>query len=251
MFDVSILDGLSKEELEEIFEKSIILLKKRKEKKITINEAFEILKPLEGMKFKDFMPIEQIKNINKTDKGSKGKAIEKLIGIKASSDLIDFTDGELKTTDLAETIAITQLSSMIEEIIERTTFENSRVYNKIKKILFVIVNEDEPLLENNYIQKIIFLNLENNKFMFNELKKQYIFITNEIINIVENTHNLLHTINGKGSNRAGKEDFIQIRTKDSKDKNGYHPIYYNTKKISDKNYAFYFTGGFKKYICNL
>ena len=48
---------------------------------------------------------------------------------------------------------------------------------------------------------------------------------------------------------TGLNKVLQIRTKDSKDRNGnYHPIIWEGKEISNKGYAFYLTGRYAKGI---
>ena len=48
---------------------------------------------------------------------------------------------------------------------------------------------------------------------------------------------------------TGLNKVLQIRTKDSKDRNGnYHPIIWEGKQISNKGYAFYLTGRYAKGI---
>ena len=48
---------------------------------------------------------------------------------------------------------------------------------------------------------------------------------------------------------TGLNKVLQIRTKDSKDRNGnYHPIIWEGKEISNKGFAFYLTGRYAKTI---
>ena len=83
--------------------------------KISLEEAIEKLHNLEGKRFSDIATPDLI------NKGSAGQIIEKAIGLDLSSDLLDFTDGELKSNKFlkgkpAETLAVTQVGHTLEEI---------------------------------------------------------------------------------------------------------------------------------------
>ena len=80
----------------------------------------------------------------KINKGGVGQFIEKLIGLKNTNALTDFSDGELKTnkadTDGAplETMFISQISSNFDQLIsDQISFEDSWIYQKIKNLLYV------------------------------------------------------------------------------------------------------------------
>ena len=65
----------------------------------------------------------------------------------------------------------------------------------------------------------------------------------EIRNVIIHSGQL-HTFNGPN-------EFLQIRTKDSRDSAGnYHPIKFQGKELSDKNYAFYLRPNFLNTILN-
>jgi hypothetical protein len=60
-------------------------------------------------------------------------------------------------------------------------------------------------------------------------------------------------LNGNGSLHTtnGKNNYLQIRTKDSKDKSGaYHPVKFNGRALSNKNYAFYLRPHFLNAVLN-
>nr|WP_188214096.1 MutH/Sau3AI family endonuclease [Neisseria subflava] len=80
----------------------------------------------------------------KINKGGVGQFIEKLIGLKNTNALTDFSDGELKTNkadkDSAplETMFISQISSNFDQLIsDQISFEDSWIYQKIKNLLYV------------------------------------------------------------------------------------------------------------------
>ena len=65
--------------------------------------------------------------------------MENLCGLKLSKATRDFEDGELKTSELKESTAITMITSWIDEIIHENpiTFEKSRLLKKIEHIIFM------------------------------------------------------------------------------------------------------------------
>lgn len=189
--------------------------------------------------FKDLFDESTMDGIIK-DKGKAGKLLERALGLNNTNINCDFEDGELKTNKCdasgkpLETIAITQISSHIEDLIACVPFENTWLYEKISNMLYVpICKEGTP--QNWFFLPSIHINLQDEIYseILKQLKKDYQYICAEIKKTCDNDKNL-STINGK---------YIQIRTKDS---GNYHPIYSKTynRFISDKNRAFYFKKDF-------
>ena len=86
---------------------------------------------------------------------------------------------------------------------------------------------------------------KNNKFLgtatHTETNKLIEQDYNDICEFVRSAETL-HTF-------TGRNGVLQIRTKDSKDRNGnYHPIKWEGKEISNKGFAFYLTGRYAKGI---
>ena len=200
--------------------------------KISLEEAITRLLELEGKKFSEIATPDLV------NKGSAGQIIEKALGLDLSSDLLDFIDGELKSNKFlkgkpAETMAVTQVGHTLEEIMSGTSWQNSKVLKKVTSFIFVPVHKDKPEPEDWVIGKAT--HFEKNKFpsQYEKLASDYLDIAEQIKEIITSGGEL-HTLNGKSL-------YFQIRTKDSKDKQGqYHPIKYGARKISEKNYAFYF-----------
>ena len=170
------------------------------------------------------------------DKGKIGKVLERALGLRNGPSNKDFIDGELKTNkckangEPMETIAITQISSHIEELIANKPFKDTWLYEKISNILYVPVCR-EGMIKDWFFFPSLHIDLTNPRFtkILNQLEEDYNLICTAIRKYCEEGK-VLSTINGK---------YIQIRTKDSCP---YHPIYSTSygRNISDKNRAFYF-----------
>ena len=82
------------------------------------------------------------------NKGKTGQLLELALGMKLSSADLDFEDGELKTNKCdangkpRETVFITQISAMIDELLAQKKFEDTKLYKKISNILYVPVCKD-------------------------------------------------------------------------------------------------------------
>lgn len=196
-------------------------------------------------RFPKYLPFDM-----KINKGGVGQFLEKLIGLKNTSSLTDFSDGELKTnkSDITgkplETMFISQISNSFDDLINgNLTFENSWIYQKIHNMLYVPIckNGDNP--DNWYIHSAYHICLDENPILYEELKSDFLAIRDQLNqHIQESNDGFIHTSNGK---------FIQIRSKDSKRSNGtYNSIFSTTynRYISNKNHAFYFKKEFMKSI---
>ena len=180
-------------------------------------------------------------NSNKANKGRTGQWVEERAGIKASSRLLDCEDGELKTFpkndkgNPKETVAITQISKHINDLYAGQKYEDSHLYEKTSKICFTPIVKADKDVRNWYIEKSFFYDANDPKFaqINADLEADYYYICRKIREYVDSGKNI-HTISGK---------YLQIRTKDTRDKNGnYHPLYIEevARYVSNKNYAFFF-----------
>ena len=164
------------------------------------------------------------------NKGVRGQLLELALGIPNSSKLTDLVDGELKSYTKGESVAVTQLRHTLPEIFNNTPFNKSKLGIKISRTLYVAFDRN-----NNFLGTAT--HTETNKLI--EGDYQYIC---EIIRHRVGIGKPLTTI-------TGLNGVLQIRTKDSKDRNGnYHPIKWEGKEISNKGYAFYLTGRYAKGI---
>ncbi|MCD7883193.1 MAG: DNA mismatch repair protein MutH [Lachnospiraceae bacterium] len=204
-------------------------------------EACERFNHLAGIRFGDLFSPSDIDMII-VNKGKTGQLLELALGMHLSSTNLDFDDGELKTNKCdalgnpKETVFITQISSVIDELIQERTFEETHLYEKIRNILYVPVCKDgNP--QNWMFLPSIHIDLTRQEFsQLNEIwRDDYYSICKQLRQHIETSPDgFIHTSNGR---------HIQVRSKDAKDARGcYHPIYSDTygRYVSNKNHAFYF-----------
>ena len=159
------------------------------------------------------------------NKGVRGQLLELALGIPNSSKLTDLVDGELKSFTKGESVAVTQLRHTLPEIFNNTPFNQSKLGIKIARTLYVAFDR-----QNNFLGTAT--HTETNKL----IEEDY----NEICDFIRNTTTL--------KTFTGSNKVLQIRTKDSKYKGKYHPIFWEGKQISNKGFAFYLTGKYAKTI---
>lgn len=213
-------------------------------------EAKSRIEKLSYTPFKEYLSPEQIHDAMMIiNKGKTGQLLELTIGLNLSNATLDFEDGELKTNKCTrdgkplETMFITQTSSIIDELLSSLTFEETKLYNKIKHLLYVPICKEGNPSEWMFLQPIrIDLTMSKYKELAEQLTIDYYSICDQLnLQLSASDTSTLHTASGK---------FIQIRTKDAKP---YHPIYSSIygRIVSDKNRAFYFKKEFMKYIVSL
>nr|DAX27933.1 MAG TPA: hypothetical protein [Caudoviricetes sp.] len=206
-----------------------------------LEEANRRFNQLSGTRFKDLFSPSDMQMII-INKGKTGQLLELSLGMHLSSTNLDFEDGELKTNKCdasgnpRETVFITQISSVIDELIEQRPFEETHLYEKISNILYVpVCKEGSP--ENWMFLPSIHIDLRMPEF--SDLRKiwrnDYYSICKQLRDHIEHSPDgFIHTSNGI---------HIQVRSKDARDSSGsYHPIYSNLygRYVSNKNHAFYF-----------
>lgn len=174
----------------------------------------------------------------KRNKGKTGQLLELALGKKLDSFNIDFEDGELKSNKCdqngtpLETVFITQISSVIDELLEEKKFEETHLYEKISNMLYVPVCKVGDPHDWMFLDAI-HIDLSDDRFssLLAIWRDDYYCICKQLKNHIETSADgFIHTSNGR---------HIQIRSKDSKP---YHPIYSSTygRYVSNKNHAFYF-----------
>ena len=206
-----------------------------------LEEACRRFNELAGRRFGDLFSPTDIKMIT-INKGKTGQLLELSLGMHLSSTNLDFDDGELKTNkcDAAgnprETVFITQISSVIDELIQEWPFEQTHLYEKISNILYVpVCKYGRP--EDWMFLPCIHIDLSLRKFapLRDIWRDDYYSICKQLRYHIENSPDgFIHTSNGT---------HIQVRSKDARDASGsYHPIYSQVygRYVSNKNYAFYF-----------
>ena len=145
--------------------------------KPTISNIIKMTKKIVDVKF--YLP----KSINK---GVTGFLFEELGGIKKTSDCLDCEDGEIKTYPLKklkckriinnrgnyipkETVAITMVDS---DKIKVEEWSESRLYNKIKKVLFIGYEREDNYVIFKHIQ-LMESTQEKHKELYKTFEKDY------------------------------------------------------------------------------
>ena len=213
-------------------------------------EAQSRIEKIAYIPYKEYLSPEQVQDaMIKINKGKTGQLLELTIGLNLSNTTLDFEDGELKTNKCdrtgkpLETMFITQTASIIDELLSRRRFQDTKLYKKFQRLLYVPISKDGGPADWMYLAPIqVDLSLPKYYELAQQLEADYYNICEQLNQqLSESNRATLHTASG---------EFIQIRTKDSKP---YHPIYSNIyeREISDKNRAFYFKKEFMKYIVSL
>ena len=206
-----------------------------------LDEACVRFNKIAGIKFGELFSPDDM-NMIIVNKGKTGQLLELALGLHLSSSNLDFDDGELKTNKCdalgnpKETVFITQISSIIDELIEEKPFESTHLYEKISNILYVPVCKDGRPEDWMFLPSIhVDLSLHKFATLKDIWRADYYSICQQLRNHIENSADgFIHTSNGT---------HIQVRSKDARDRNGnYHPIYSDVydRYVSNKNHAFYF-----------
>ena len=177
-------------------------------------------------------------------KGKTGQILELALGLNLTSSGLDFEDAELKTNKCdasgkpLETMFICQIASMIDDLLESKRFEETYLFEKINRILYVpVCKVGKPKEWYFYDAYIVDRNNPEYAGVYAQLEEDYYAICEKLKEHIERTTNI-HTSSG---------ELMQVRSKDSKP---YHPMYSKLvgKYISNKNHAFYFKKEFMKKI---
>lgn len=210
-----------------------------------LKEAQIKIKDICGIPFSELFTEDDFKTIIK-NKGKTGQLLELALGKNLDSANLDFEDGELKSNKCdangkpLETVFITQISSIIDELIAEKPFEETHLYEKISNMLYVPVCKEGDPRDWMFIDAI-HIDLSKSEFssLLNTWKEDYYSICGQLKEHIETSKDgFIHTSNGT---------HIQVRSKDSKP---YHPIYSKIygRYISNKNHAFYFQ---KKFVYDI
>lgn len=181
----------------------------------------------------------------KINKGGVGQFIEKLIGLKNTNALTDFSDGELKTNKAdadgapLETMFISQISSNFDQLIsDQISFKDSWIYPKIKNLLYVPICKVDNDPDKWYIQSAYHVQINEEGELFRQLSADFTQIKSKLLADINSGDGYIHTSNGS---------FIPIRSKDFKPYSPIFSVQYN-RNISNKNHAFYFKKEFMREV---
>ena len=112
-------------------------------------EAQRRIEKLAYIPFKEYLSPDQVQDaMMKINKGKTGQLLELTIGLNLSNTTLDFEDGELKTNKCdrtgkpLETMFITQTASIIDELLSFKPFEETKLYKKINRMLYVRISKD-------------------------------------------------------------------------------------------------------------
>ena len=168
------------------------------------------------------------------NKGGRGLWVEEQLGMKQSSQLNDFDNGELKAFKEGQTIAVTMVQHCLNEIFDRgVSYSESNVGKKLNNVLFV------KFAKTGEFVKSLVSNSQTHRELHYKLSEDYNYICAEIRRRYDNNEEL-NTI-------TGSNGLLQIRTKASKTRLGnYVPLEYNGNRLKDKAMAFYLTRTFEK-----
>lgn len=202
-----------------------------------LKEAQEKIIKLCNIPFSKIFTDDDFETIIK-NKGKTGQLLELALGKKLDSFNIDFEDGELKSNKCdstgkpLETVFITQIASVIDELLQKKKFEETHLYEKINNMLYVPVCKVGNPRTWMFLDAV-HIDLADKRFssLLDIWREDYYNICEQLKNHIETQKDgFIHTSNGT---------HIQVRSKDSKP---YHPIYSNTygRYVSNKNHAFYF-----------
>lgn len=210
-----------------------------------IEEAKLALDSIVNKKLSSLVNAEQMQDIIRA-KGRTGQLLEIVLGLNNTNATLDFMDGELKTNKCdrygkpMETMFITQISTIIDDLVLGKDFYETHLYKKISNLLYVPINKEGTPNE-WVILPYVHVNLEKDKYkeLRIQLESDYYSICRQLKTHIETSSDgYIHTSSGT---------YIQIRSKDSKP---YFPIFSNTydRYVSNKNHAFYFKKEFMRYI---
>ena len=172
------------------------------------------------------------------NKGKAGQALEIVLGLQNTPNPLDFEDGELKTNKCdrlgnpQETVFISQILSVIDEMLAKRPFEETHLFKKISNILYVPVCKEGKPKDWMFLSPI-HVNTQEKKFapLIQIWRNDYYSICEQLKRHIETSSDgFIHTSNGI---------HIQVRSKDAKP---YHPIFSKMygRYVSNKNHAFYF-----------
>lgn len=215
-----------------------------------LEDVFSKLPALYGKTFKELKLQEDISGFT-INKGNTGQFLQQLLDMPNNSNLTDFIDGELKTNKShpngmpRETMFITQISKDFDSLFFEEQ-ETNRLLDKISNLLYLpVVKPTGSLPEDWYFLPARHIDSNQNLKLKEAYLQDFLDIKQQILEHLDNSKDgYIHTSNGK---------YIQIRSKDSKRKDGtYNPIYSDVlgRNVSNKNHAFYFQKSFMKDIQN-
>ena len=214
---------------------------------LELDVAWRRIKPLLHQRFRDFIPAPDISQMRK-NKGRAGLLLEQAIGLRASSKLLDFRDGDLKTykSDPSgyprETMAIHQLNpTELDKLVSYQPFLESSVHAKTRRMIVVAICKDEEDPADWLVAHGATVDAQPGTDWFRRLEESYDDVVAQFQEHISSGDGRFHTSNGC---------YMQLRTKDSKP---YTPLYSSLLKreLVNKRIAFYFKKLFMEELLSL
>ena len=167
------------------------------------------------------------------NKGGRGQELERRLNLTNNSNLLDLSDGDVKTSTVGQPQAVTSLKHCLPDIMNCTPFRETNVGKKLNNQAIAMFDKKDG--------KIVCIKTSLDYGGFErQFTEDYNYIASEIRKSYE-TQEQLTTINGPN-------DYLQIRTRASRNKstNKYTPLMYNGVQLKDKAMAFYLKAKFLK-----
>ena len=212
-------------------------------KELTSASYFIIVMKLSEAKSKfDSLDKSLIPNYDGRNKGKRGQELEQLLGKELCSGLLDFDDGEGKSFKSRQTIAVTQLKHVLDELINGVSFKQSKVFTKLSNCWIIRFTKDDKF------DRDIILNRYTSPLIFDQLSEDWDYI-GDCVRSAYNNGEQLRTFNGP-RDKNGVHKLLQIRTKASPNKKTgkYTPLVYNGQQLKNKYMGFYLTTKFEKLL---
>lgn len=213
---------------------------------MNVETALKRIKEIEGIPLGKLFSDINRKEVSHghINKGYAGQILELVIGLDLSTSLNDLADGEIKTTILRnnrtrEWIPITVLNHLLDEMVLKLPWEQTKVFKKIRHFILVPCHKDSKNWQEWYFAAPIRVSAETDAILNSKFKEDYEYIAAQIRMIISNGQ-MLHTTNGPNY-------FLQIRTKDNPP---YKPFKYDGKVIGNKKYAIGLTTRFVRDLVN-
>ena len=205
--------------------------------KISTKDAMERFHSL-SLAYKPFSTLPGYASLNLKNKGFAGQWLEKLLHFSKKSlpnEMMDFLDGELKTFpvkkigEAKQTMAITMVSPMIENMVKGIPFQETNLFYKIQRMMLVPIHKPTDNVEEWCFLEPFLMELEEDTFLLQCLEQEYEEIAATIRYGIANGLTF--------SELSLSRELLEIRTKDS---TPYRPIIFDDFELSNKGRAFFF-----------
>ncbi len=191
-----------------------------------------------GRPFRDLLEPDELSRLV-ADKGGSGSALERLVGVPASTRRLDLEDGELKSFrcdrdgDPLESVAVCQIGARVDEWLELPPFERTPVHAKLARVLLFGVCKESPTPAGWCVVLALEMDARPGRYWFAELERSYRDVMAR----------WMRALSAEEPFRTITSDALQLRVRDSRP---YTPVVSARlgREISNKNIGFYLTRAF-------